>query len=109
MFAGDSKELVVTIKDEADAAVSLEGVEAIRWHLSRTASKRPATVEKALNDGIAVTDETGGVITITLDPEDTEDLKGDFYHEVEIVDEDGDVSTVLTGRVTINPTLIKPA
>lgn len=108
MTAGDSKVLEVTVTDAAGAAVDLTGVQGIRWHMARSVNDRPATVEKSLGSGIAVTDAVNGVFTVTLDSADTEDERGDFYHEAEVIDENGNVSTVLTGAVTINPALIKP-
>ena len=108
MTAGDSKVLEVTVTDADGAAVDLSGAQTIRWHMSRSVNSRPATVEKALGAGITVTNGPGGIFSVTLDSADTEDLRGDFVHEAEVIDEDGNVSTVLSGAVTISAALIKP-
>lgn len=107
MFAGDTKTLQVTVKDENGDAVDLTGA-SIRWQASRSVNKRPADLEKSVGDGITITDATAGRFDVTLDSADTEDLRGDFYHEAEVIDASGNVSTVFTGTLTIEPTLIKP-
>jgi len=109
MWAGDDKTLQVTVQDSSGDPVDITGATAIRWQLSKSATKRPALIEKALLDGVTVISAPGGRFDVTLEPEDTEDLKGDYYHEAELIDSGGRVATVLTGTATINPALIKPA
>lgn len=109
MFAGDTKVLVVPVVDEnTGEVVPLDGVLTIRWHLSKNVNKRPALLTKGLSNGITVTNAPGGIFEVSLDSADTEDLRGEFYHEAEIIDEDDNVSTVVSGTITIEPTLIKP-
>lgn len=107
LYAGDDKLLTVTVTDGEGEPVDLTGAQKIRWQLGKGPGKTPI-VEKALGQGIEVTDGPGGIFTVTLDSADTEALKGSYYHEAEVIDEDGNVSTVLTGTVTIEATLIKP-
>lgn len=44
---------------------------------------------------------------MTLDGADTMDLSGRFYHEARVASEEGKVSTVTTGVMHIQPTLIR--
>lgn len=107
MVQGDNKVLSITVTDAAGAAVDLTDA-TIRWHMSKSVNKRPAALEKATGSGITITDAANGVFTVTLDSADTESLRGLFYHEVEVIDGSGNVSTVTKGKITIHPALIKP-
>ncbi len=109
MVAGDDKVLEVTVTDAAGTAVDITGA-SIQWRLSKTVNRRPAQIAKATGGaGVEITDAAAGVFEVTLDPADTEDLRGAYYHEAEVIDADGNVSTVLTGAAEILPALIKPA
>lgn len=110
MYQGDSKVLSVTVADEDGAAVAVDGM-TIRWQASPVITggfETTATLMKdndALGGITTVTEE--GVFEVELDPDDTEDLSGLYYHEAELTDGAGNVSTVLTGRMTIKPVLIR--
>lgn len=105
MFQGDDKDLVITVTDSAGAAVDLTGA-AIAWQMARTARSATPNVSKSVGSGIVITDAPGGICTISLDPTDTEGLTGDFYHELEVTDAQANITTVLSGTVTIKPALI---
>jgi hypothetical protein len=103
MFAGDDVDLVVTVAGEG---VDLEAAQAIRFQ----AAKRPAgppVVSKGLGTGIAVVSETQ--FKVTIGSADTEAMNGTYYCEAEVIDGAGKVSTVLSGSMSVKPTLIKPA
>ena len=95
----------MTVRDDAGNPVDLTGA-SIRWQMAKH-PESAALVTKSNNQGIAVTDEAGGAFEIELASADTEALVGKYYHEGEIVDAGGAVSTVLSGNVTIVSTLIK--
>ena len=108
MHSGDTRVLELTITDEADAVVNLTGA-AITWALSkRNASevlpKGTAILTKTVGSGITITDAANGRADVAIDPADTADLKGEYYHEVQLVLTD--TSTVLYGLVTIQEDLI---
>jgi hypothetical protein len=107
MVAGDTTLLTVAVIDEAGAIVDLTNATAI-WQMARTA-QTPALLTKTTdaNAGITITDPLGGILTVLLDPGDTEGLTGRWYHELEVIDVAGDISTVITGFVTIRPDLIR--
>lgn len=109
MYAGDTKVLAVTVLDNVGDPVDITGTD-IRWWMAKNAKKIGADVllkKETGGDGIVITDGPGGVFEVTLDSADTENLKGPYYHEAE-VDDAGVISTVLTGKATINLALIKP-
>lgn len=109
MYVGDTKVLKVTVLDEDGNAVNITGVD-IRWWMAKNVKKLDADVliKKSTTDGISITDGPNGKFEVTIEPEDTETLKaGSYYHEAE-VDDAGVISTVMTGKATLTPTLVKP-
>lgn len=104
MFGGDSKVITVTVVDEAGLAVNITGA-TIKWQAARTAADT-AAITKTVGAGIALTSPATGVFKITLDEADTDDLEGLYYHEAEMVLAT-DTSTVLTGNMIVEQTLIR--
>jgi hypothetical protein len=97
MFAGDTKYIVVTVSN-----VNLTGA-SVKWAMKKTIFNATPDVHKdTVSGGINITDAAAGKFTITLAPTDTTDISGSYYHEAEVTDAIGNVSTVLAGTVTIN-------
>lgn len=111
MFAGDTMRLNFSITDAlTEAALDLTGA-TVRWQASRskgTTFSRTPVLSKAEGQGLEIIDAFGGLILVTLSPEDTEELSGIFYHELETVDVDGDVATAFSGTFTVKKALIRP-
>lgn len=104
MVSGDSKVLNITVTDSADAAVDLSDVNAAEWSLYLSS----ALVTKTLGSGITVTDAVNGIVQVTIDPADTEELKGGEYkHGIQLTTSTGQVltprsgTTLEVGKVTI--------
>jgi hypothetical protein len=110
--AGDTTPVYVTILDETTGSVmNLLGVTA-RWAASPGIPRRfspTAVITKETGAGIEITNAAQGILRIDLDPADTQDLAGDFYHELQITDSSGGVSTPLSGLLTITRQLVRPA
>lgn len=96
MHSGDTLVAEVPIVDEDGVAVDLTGAAATY----RIADSAHGTVhvEKAEGAGIVLAGDTA---TITLAPADTAELSGWYYHELEIIDTLGNVSTVFAGVLEI--------
>jgi hypothetical protein len=100
MYRGDTAILTVTVtdSDNGDAAKNITGA-TVRYVAVRRGT---AYITKTVGSGIVLTTPASGILTITLDPADTDDLTpGEYEHEVEITDGDGNVSTVTVGTLTI--------
>jgi hypothetical protein len=96
MASGDDVDLVVTVRNSDDSAVvSLVGASAL-WVLSDEAGCTPR-----LSKTGTLTDAANGLVTVSLTADDTGDLDGVYYHEMQITDGVGKISTVLTGRAWI--------
>lgn len=101
IFSGDDEDILVSVVDDAGAAVALTGA-TITWRLADT---RGGTVELTkINDstnGVTITDAAGGTFTIHIASADTTDLAGVYYHEAQVEDAQGNKTTVLTGYAEI--------
>lgn len=104
---GNTKLIIASIRDNTGKAITLAGA-AIVYKVAKLVSSNTFLLEKSLGNGdITITNTTGGVFNITLTEEDTVALgNGTFYHEVKISFADGTKATVLSGPLTITPTLI---
>jgi hypothetical protein len=106
---GDRQTFAISITDADGVAVDLTGIT-----ITFTAKRRPtdtdaqAVISLSTAAGIVTDyDPTLGTATITLDPEDTEDLSDhviarSLYWDVQIDDMAGDVRTPLSGRLAIS-------
>lgn len=93
MVAGDTKMLIISINE----ITNFDNV-SIKWGARKDYFTRNNLIFKELNNGIKINDET---IQITLNPLDTDNLRGTLYHELEITDELNNITTVLVGTMKI--------
>lgn len=101
MYAGDTKNIEITVTDESNVAVNLTDAE-IFWQMARVIGAVPSVLSKEIGAGLTVVDAVTGRFDILLDPSDTEGLSGVYHHEVRMIDGDGKVSTILQGTVTLS-------
>jgi hypothetical protein len=108
LYQGDTRRIVVTVQDAAGQPVGLVGV-AAKWQAAPGTADRfspTAVITKEIGAGIEITDGVAGELTISLAPEDTAGLTGTYYHELQITDASGDITTVLTGTMTVRRSLV---
>jgi hypothetical protein len=99
MRQGDSKLIHITVVDEYANLLDISGVD-VSWIMYKRNPDNP-TLQKTTVSGITLTVPVSGILTIRLLPSDTASLLGRFYHECEITDISGNISTVTEGCVTI--------
>ena len=100
MWAGDTANIECVVSDGADGIKDISGA-TIAWVLYNEAAG-VAVLNKSTVSGITITSGIGGAFTVALAPSDTESVTpGAYYHEAEVTDIAGNVSTVFTGTVTI--------
>lgn len=111
LFQGDTKRVHFALTRADGTPLELTGAQ-LRWQASKM--KGPGVfsptpvLQKTETDGIEIDDESGGILTVLIEPEDTIGLSGEFYQELESIDADGDVATVFTGSFEVIKALIKP-
>jgi hypothetical protein len=91
MYQGDTKNLIVPVEGVTDLTGST-----LQWGLRKRESSTTNDIFK--NNEITI---NGNEITIPLKPPDTETLLGTYWHECELTDQQGNVSTLFTGVATI--------
>lgn len=96
IFAGDSKNIIAKVLDENNLPADLTGC-SIKWALKNSVD----TIENLILKTTPNINIVGNEVHIKLVPDDTKNLVGTFYHECEVVDTAGDVSTIFTGMVII--------
>jgi hypothetical protein len=106
MHQGDTKFLHIAVKDPAGVAVSLVGAKSIKWWVAKKVTSTTRLLEKASSSGITVTNAAGGLLTISIAPDDTKLVSGDYYHELEVVDATDHVATILRGTMSIVRALV---
>jgi hypothetical protein len=103
MFSGDSKTLSVAITDTDGQSVTLTGA-TCAYTIREAITSTTSLVTKATGgNGITV---SGSTVTITLSPSDTASLDGTYYHELQITDSSGHVSTAFQDVVSIKRDII---
>jgi hypothetical protein len=105
MQSGDSKVLSFTVLDENDVAVDITG-NTIKWRLAKSSRSSVLLAKATGGSGISITDAVNGVFQVTLDPTDTDNFAGQYYHEAELTDLFSNISTISTGTATIRRDLI---
>lgn len=104
MCSGDTRTLTVTVNDRVTGdPIDLTGA-SIAWVLAKN-NKSTAEIEKSVGSGITVATPASGVFVVTINPADTTDLDGIYYHEAQVTDASGRVVTVMRGRATIETDL----
>ena len=101
-YSGNSLKLAITVKDPSGAVVDLSGA-SIRWALTETYDQTVLVRKSTADGGIVITDAENGTFEINVDPQDTDDLSGEYDHECEVTDSGGNVVTVTTGTIEITP------
>ncbi len=113
IFSGDDHTLIITVDDGEDTPVPIDITGfTIWWHAARKSSsgkfssKSSITKDNDLIGGIIITDGPNGVFEVDLDKADTAALSGNLYHEAQVRDLAGNISTVMTGDLEVKRDLV---
>lgn len=96
MYAGDTINVNFGISNSDNTAASLSSASPV-WIMEQNVSSG-SLLRKTSDSGISI---SGSTITVSISPSDTIDFAGTYYHELEVTDTSGNVSTVSTGLLTI--------
>lgn len=107
IYAGNNASLNLTLTDAAGEPIDLTGA-TLEWGWApRDATAATLTKSSTASAKIDITDAEGGLATVFIVPADTAALTGcEYRHEVRITDATGAVETLLTGIVTIRPSIL---
>ena len=102
MWAGDYKDLIVTITGSDSAGYSLTGA-SVTWIVEQEPGSGSLVhkhgVDTTAGSGLTISTST---LTISLSPADTSGLVGTYYHEAQAKDSASRIATLLVGTVKIN-------
>lgn len=104
---GDAKRLnPVIIETKEGRRVNLEGFEVL-WNVYRTNGIRPILTKTSKNApeerGVVILNMEHGVLCIYINSQDTRSLgPGRYYHDIQIVDSQGQTTTVASGVLIIS-------
>ncbi len=103
LWAGDHKKLVFIFEHPINLA---EGVDTVKWAMSASNKSNPV-VEKSSDNGSSEVEVKKDRFIVKLVPGDSENLDpGVYYHEAELTDGDGNISTVAVGEIRLRSTII---
>lgn len=97
MFSGDTKNLIAKVTNEDNLPADLTGASA-KWALKESIDSASNLIFKATPVDIFIINNE---VHIKLNPDDTKSLSGAYYHECEITDAAGNVSTIFFGMAII--------
>lgn len=99
-YAGDTFIISASISGSDGGAYDLTAVSSMKWMLME-APGAASLLSKGYQNGTGIT-ISASIATITGTAGDTSSLAGIYYHELQIVDSVGRVSTAMVGNAIIN-------
>jgi hypothetical protein len=108
-YSGDRRSLNFTVKDGNDAVIDITGATFL-WTCRRSVLSADAEISKVSGESpseIDIVDAANGRVDVEIDPVDTAAISGDFYHELQMTDAQGNPTTVAFGTLTINQDAIQ--
>jgi len=100
LIRGDTKFINIELKDKDGNPIDLTG--STIWFTLKENIKDPdtaAAIQKVITNH---TDPTNGKTRIVLESSDTQDLQlGSYHYDIQLVDNGGNVTTVLIGRLKV--------
>lgn len=94
-FSGDTLRITFTISDDDGNGKDLTGA-TVTWALAKRQGSTPLLTKTA-----TLVTPASGICRVDIAPADTADLAGSLYHELQVVDAGGDVSTVTYGTFPV--------
>jgi hypothetical protein len=109
MTRGDRKVFNVTLTDAAGDPLDLTDLE-LTFTVKERHEDTVAVISKTVGAGIAVVSAEDGTATITVDPEDTEDIEEprNFVWDLEVSNGAGDIRTPVDGTFRIRHDVTRP-
>ena len=103
MFQGDDLRVICTVRDQTGQLVDISNAQSIRWQAAPRVNDAPV-IEKSLGNGLSISSPTGFTFDITS--AESAPLSGQYYHEAEVVTDQGLTYTALFGTLIIDRALI---
>ena len=110
LYAGEDKDIVFTITNDAGAAVDLSTALKVIWVVARLASTQQNLITK-IYEGATLTPIISGtsnnILTISITGTETEILNGKYRHELRLVNATSAESVLAIGQCQVYNSLTK--
>lgn len=103
LWSGDDYNINIHVLNSRRHAKDITG-STLKWLLAQNERCSPL-ITKTEGSGITMTDSSEGLAILNIDSTDTENLAGTYYHELKLIDADGNIRTIAYGRVEIQSNL----
>lgn len=103
LWSGDDYNINIHVLNSHRRAKDISG-STLKWLLAVNERCSPL-LTKTEGSGITMIDPAEGLAILAIDSSDTEDLAGSYYHELKLIDGDGNIRTIAYGRVEIQSNL----
>lgn len=101
IYQGDNKQIIITVKDDNDALLNLDGYSAV-WCVHNQSPSNIVFQKSTATGGITIPNPANGQLVITLEGNDTATLPPKTYgHQCEILDGLGNHATVTAGYMKV--------
>jgi len=102
MWSGDDFKLVFNVEGVQDVIGTT-----IKWAASLSEYSSDKLIEKSTENGEDEVEIDGATVIVKLNNSDTQGMDSrTYYHELELVDEEGRISTLAVGEMRLKSTLI---
>ena len=102
-YSGDHRTFTFTVKDGDAVVIDITGASFL-WTCRRSALSAVAEISKVSGESPSEIDilvAANGTLVVSIYPSDTAGISGEFYHELQMTDAFGNVTTVAFGTLTI--------
>jgi hypothetical protein len=100
MYSGDTLQITVTVKNTSNVAIDLSGA-TLSWALAKNVGDTALVTKTTANSGVVTVTAASGICRVDIVPADTSGIFGRHWHELEVTDSSGNVSTVIVGQLNI--------
>jgi len=100
-FSGNDITLRFSVIDtETSLPLNMSGSLELIWGLAKRQGVLPI-ITKTLNEGVNLTDAANGIVEVDLHHDETEPLKGEYYHEMRLTTSGDKQITLAYGEVNV--------
>jgi hypothetical protein len=104
MHSGNTKYIRITVKNTDLTAYDLTG-KTVDFTIKLKKDDVAPLFTKSIGSGVVLTNAAGGILTVTISPDDTSALDEEsYYHETKVTN-GAEVVTILDGRLKIKKSL----
>lgn len=106
-FRGDSRSVEITVFDSEGNAVDVASYTGATLTVNSLLNPPDISTQLFESTGDTVTDGINGVITFPITTTDTDQTPGTYFYDIELIDADGEVDTIIKSKFVIKQDISK--